>query len=455
MDGAPAESHSSGSQIHPQLRQRMLNRAATFAEGVQQQAPTAALPRRRSSILSDLSDTRHSLRSSTDDLLRSGGKHDMGSLTSSDEPSHWILLPIVAAIVPAAVGLTHKNGAAVATDMLMLALASWFLHWCVRVPWDWYHDAQQRQYEYKETGEAQYDDTILEEDEDSVGSPAEPPEPVAEDPQESKENASSGSTAAADAQKDARKQLKREELLAFASCFLGPLLGALLLHTIRGQLTRAEGIVSNFNLGIFFLGAEIRPFRRLIKMKRERLLHLQRVVRSDPRDDLGAADAQQLSQRLTELEARLDGPVANNDVDISKLSAEVRQSTQLQLDALNRAVRRYEKRHMAQSIQIEARFQELDARLGDALALAAAAARTGQRPGIISMTISWIASIVNYVLDIAWNIVMYPLRTAAAAIALVRTWFMKDEPRSRRRAKGQLNGYSSISTPRMQSKSQR
>ena len=59
----------------------------------------------------------------------------MENLASSDEPSHWVLLPIVAAIVPAVVGLTHENGAAVATDMLMLALASWFLHWCVRVPW--------------------------------------------------------------------------------------------------------------------------------------------------------------------------------------------------------------------------------------------------------------------------------------------------------------------------------
>ena len=133
MDVAPAESHSSGSQIHPQLRQRMLNRAATFAEGVQPSNP--ALLRRRSSLLSDLSDTRHSFRSSTDNLLRTGGNHDMEKLTSSDEPSHWVLLPIVAAIVPAVVGLTHENGAAVATDMLMLALASWFLHWCVRVPW--------------------------------------------------------------------------------------------------------------------------------------------------------------------------------------------------------------------------------------------------------------------------------------------------------------------------------
>ena len=310
-------------------------------------------------------------------------------------------------------------------------------------------------YEYTGAHETQYDDTILEEDEDSDGSAAEAPDPVVEESQEPKASENHGSPRAMDAQKDAREALKREERFAFAACFLGPLLGALLLHTIRGQLTRAEGIVSNFNLGIFFLGAEIRPFRRLIKMRRDRIMHLQRVVRLDPRDELKGADAQQLAQRLTELEARLDGPSASNDVDISKLSAEVRQSTQLQLDALNRAVRRYEKRHMAQSLQIEARFQELDSRLGDALALAAAAARTGQRPGIISISVSWFASIVNYGLQTAWNITLYPIRTATAAIALVKSWFIKGEPQSRRRGKGQLNGHSSISTPRMQSKSGR
>ncbi|KAH7345868.1 hypothetical protein BKA66DRAFT_433957 [Pyrenochaeta sp. MPI-SDFR-AT-0127] len=453
MDGAVPESHADGSQIHPVLRQRMLNRAASFAEGAQPSTP--ALPRRRSSLLSDLSDSRHSFRSSTDNLLKTSGNNDMDRFTSSDEPSHWISTPIVAAIVPAIVGLTYENGAAIATDILMLALASWFLHWCVRVPWDWYHEAQQRRYEYSEVPETQYDDTILEEDENSIGSPDERPETAADDPVEPRPTTRSELSPAAAAQKEAREELKRQEVFAFVACFLGPLLGALLLHTIRAQLTRAEGIVSNFNLVLFLLGAEIRPFRRLFKMKRDRILHLQRIVKLDPRDELKAADAQQIAQRLAELEARLDGPVANTDMDIAKVSTEVRQSMQLQLDALNRAVRRYEKRHMAQSIQIEARFQELDLRLRDALSLAAAAARTGQKPGMISMTISWISSLASYVLQRTWNIATYPLRVAAAATIFVRSWFVKDERQSRRRGKGQSNGHSSISTPRMQSKSGR
>jgi hypothetical protein len=246
--------------------------------------------------------------------------------------------------------------------------------------------------------------------------------------------------------------------MAFIGCFLGPLLGALLMHTIRGQLMRAEGIVSDSNLSIFLLVAEIRPINQLIKMRTQRILHLQRIVRDAPRTPMKQEDAQQLSQRLADLEGRLDGqPVTSNtniDIDVEKLSAEVRQSSQLQLDALNRAVRRYEKRQIAQSLQIEARFQDLEARLGDTLALAAAAARTGQRPGTVTMTLSWIAGTISYMLRVGWDVVMYPFRTAATAVGVAKSLAVGDGRQARRKEKGgqRLNGHSGISTPRMQAK---
>jgi hypothetical protein len=244
-------------------------------------------------------------------------------------------------------------------------------------------------------------------------------------------------------------------MLAFVGCFLGPLLGALLMHTVRGQLMRAEGIVSDANLSIFLLIAEIPPVNRLIKMRTERILHLQRIVREAPREPVRSADAQQLSQRISELESRVDGaPTTNNEVDVEKLSAEVRQTTQLQLDALNRAVRRYEKRHMAQSLQIEARFQDLEARLKDALALAAAAARTGQRPGVIAMTLSWIAGTISYMMQMTWDVAMYPFRTAAVVVSVATSLFVRDERQARRKVKGggPINGHTAMSTSRMQSK---
>jgi hypothetical protein len=313
-------------------------------------------------------------------------------------------------------------------------------------PRDWYHEAQQRQ--YVDLGSSQYDDTIHEEAENAIGSP-ERPGTAASD------NSRLSTASAKDTVQAARKELNRQELCAFAACFLSPFLGAYMLHVIRAQLTQGaqEGIVSDLNLTIFILAAEIRPVRRLIRMQRERLLHLQRVVKADSRENTRPADVRDLAQRLANIEARLDGPVHDTNVDIMKVSAEVRQSMQLQLDALNRAVRKYEKRHMAQSIQIEARFREVDVRLKDTLSLAAAAARTGQRPGIVAMIVSWVASAANYGLQTSWDVGMYPLRTAVAATATVKSWFFQGEQQSRKRAKGQLNGHSSIpATPRVQSK---
>ena len=134
----PSDIHSPGhvpsSIIHNQLRERMLNRAATFSEGSRpsQQPHT----RRRSSLLSEYSDTRHSFRSSTDSLLRSTtSNNDMDQLASSNEPSVWHSAPLAFAILPAVGGLLFQNGSAHVTDILLLGFASMFLNWCVRAPW--------------------------------------------------------------------------------------------------------------------------------------------------------------------------------------------------------------------------------------------------------------------------------------------------------------------------------
>ncbi|KAF9695076.1 hypothetical protein EKO04_007165 [Ascochyta lentis] len=447
MDGAPADSAASDAQIPSQLRQRMLNRAATFAEGAQ---PSPARPlRRRSSLLSDLSDTRHSIRSSTDNLLRNDAQD---KLVSVEDGAQWLSSPVIFAVFPAVAGLLYQNGAAVLTDILTLGLASWFLHWCCTFPWTWYHSSQQRR--YIEPDETRFDDTIHEEDdEDSIDGQDDNANST---PEDSKAKERSRATAATVAQLEASKLLKQQERMAFAACFFGPLVGAYLLHTIRGQLTVTEGLVSDYNLTIFVMVAELRPIARLMKMQEERMFHLQRVVKTDARDLVDPSDAQAIAQRLSELEGRLGEPSANNDVEPSRVAAEVRQGIQTQLDAITRAIRRYEKRSAAQTIQIEARFHEVDLRLKDALSLAAAAARTGQRPGIISTVLSWFVHAVNDALQTAWDIALYPLRTALAAAVLVKSYFVKDEERqSRRRVKGQANGHSSIPSSRMQSKSTR
>ena len=131
MEGASAESNASDSQIPSQLRQRMLSRAATFAEGVQSTPPRPL--RRRSSVLSDLSDTRHSIRSSTDSLVKNTDGLDQA--TAFEDGHHWLSSPVIFAVVPAVAGLLYQNGAAFLTDLFTLALAAWLLHWCCTWPW--------------------------------------------------------------------------------------------------------------------------------------------------------------------------------------------------------------------------------------------------------------------------------------------------------------------------------
>ena len=313
----------------------------------------------------------------------------------------------------------------------------------------WYYSAQQRR--YIDPDEPPFDDIIPEEEyENSVhGTEDNPASGMESLNAKERFGAASGSLA----QLEASQALKRQERMAFAACFLGPLIGAYLLHTIRGQLKVTEGLVSDYNLTIFVMVAELRPIARLMKMQEERMFHLQRIVKLDPRESTNPGDTQVISQRLSELEDRLSQP-SNNHLETSRVATEVRQGLQTQLDAITRAIRRYEKRSAAQTIQIEARFQEVDRRLKDALSLAAAAARTGQRPGLLSVVITWFITVVNNAMQAVWDIALFPLRTALSVAIEIKSYFVKDDERqSRRRIKGQSNGHSSYSTSRMQSKS--
>ena len=108
---------------------------------------------------------------------------------------------------------------------------------------DWYQAAQSLRTEDDQTTDSYLSptDTILEEPED-------------EDNQDSQE--ATGSTIPPKASLKpsteharATRELRFHENVALVACFLGPLAGAWLLHTIRGALSRpAEGLVSDYNL---------------------------------------------------------------------------------------------------------------------------------------------------------------------------------------------------------------
>jgi len=242
-------------------------------------------------------------------------------------------------------------------------------------------------------------DMALEDDSDEVSEPSTPPKAQGLEDVPEERPTSSPDGVRLDRGKRARYALEElyvHELAALVMAFVAPILAAGMLHAVRGQLSRpSEGWVSNFHLTIYCLAAEVTPLGHGIKLLSARTLHLQRVVHSNPYIEATAlpAEIRELAERLEELEERmvaisetttaavLNGHSSGNGFGGSdmqkqqdKIALRVRNLIQPELDALNRAVRRYEKKATVLASLTEARLGALDTRVNDAISLAAAAA---------------------------------------------------------------------------------
>lgn len=258
----------------------------------------------------------------------------------------------------------------------------------------------------------------------------------------------------------ATNELYTHEVLALLSCFLFPLLGAYLLHTIRSQLSRpSEGLVSNYNLTIFLLASELRPMAHLVKLIQSRTLHLQRIVNANTYDSVNGKDpgeVKDLVRRLEDLEARssiaeTSGNSSSeptlNGKQSAVLTTEVRRTLQPDLDALNRAVRRYEKRATLQAFQTESRLLDLEAKLNDAISLAAAAANNGQRQrGFTGIIVEWIAAAVVLPLQGFAALASLPFKTIITLIKFGKTSVVGRHPtdRARKATNGKYPSHSRI-----------
>ncbi|KIW20391.1 hypothetical protein PV08_00966 [Exophiala spinifera] len=415
------------------LRLRPLGRASTFAEDNNRSG------RRSSSFISEtLSETRRSLRTSTDDILLPRLK-DGDDIVDNDENSNWQSLPLGLALLPAVGGLLFKNGSAVITDITLLGLAAIFMNWALRSPWDWYRAAQTQATPGSSTPPVF---TPVDEEDDGLEPAGKPVGGEGPTLPSSPKSVGLGGLQAEKAA--ARKELRIYELVALVCCFTFPLLAAWLLHGIRSQLSRpSEGLVSDYNLTVFILVSEIRPLSHLIKMVQKRTLFLQRKVSSDLLADSRRVDNQQLrdlSRRLEELEAHVaDGidaetpqipePVGKAlDAKIpAVVRTEVQKTVQPEVDALNRAMRRYEKRTTISAVQFEARLQELEARLNDVVSLAAAVQRNADRKTdsyLLTLT-NWACATVVVPAQHLLHLLTLPGRIANAVLAMPKQFFSK------------------------------
>jgi hypothetical protein len=359
--------------------------------------------------------------------------------THDHEQSHWHAFSLVFVALPAVAGLVFENGSAVMTDLLLLGLGCLFLYWSVKWPFQWYHSAQQKLYLIEDD----YD-----EEEEIFGEDVEDIEEAAEKPTSTEETFEK--KWAKISNKQSRRNaavgnLRSMELMALAACFVSPIAVAYLLHAIRPYLSRPSGgLVSNSNLTLFVLAAEVRPVLHVLRLIEARTLHLQRLVTELPPTlsaPSGASDQiSDLLQRIIDLEASRCIPkdTASSDnlneqpeasttgqqqIDPSAIAAAaIKVTIQPQLDALNRAVRRYEKRSTTQAVVLEARLHELDSRVNDALSLAAAASRLAQQRPVGLIT--WIATSVNQIVSgistAVWGLVTAPWRLTSALYAYLR-----------------------------------
>lgn len=296
-----------------------LRRAETFdAGGPTRRRSTAGLnsddplsrPVRRGSTFSAFS---QDVNPRTAPLERAG---------KEEEPnSNWSSLPLAFAVLPAIGGVVVQGGSAFVTDLLLLGLGAIFMQWSLTEPWVWYHRAQ----EVRIVEEEDFDVTFETDSDVEVPTPTsvengskEPESLLAREQRRLSEKHGRE-------REDALRELKAREFWAFAACFFMPIVGASLLHAIRGQLSRpSEGLISNYNLTIFTLGAELRPVRHLFKLIRNQTLHLQRIVQADPDQEPKPSRIQlsELVKRLDELQHRVE----DAETTAGKAGAEARAS---------------------------------------------------------------------------------------------------------------------------------
>lgn len=389
------------------IRSRIPHRQSS--DGLSPSPRPSLQPRRRSSLIS-LSSIDEATRSFTDDYINPRtSKRRVDD--EENEMTNWHSSPLAFALLPALGGLFFNNGSAFVTDVLLIGLAAIFMNWSIRLPWDWYYSAQTlRRDALPDLDEDDLEDETAIETASSAG----------ESSKASTEHKEPSSIRQISKQEEAAASLRKQELLALGGTFVFPILAAYLLHVIRAQLSGpSNGLVSDYNLSIFLLAAEIRPVRQIVRMITNRTLHLQRTVTGVDDPFASALDEKstinKLAERITDLEARLSDhaivpPTMNmaQKADINDMSNEISRRYDNRLDSLDRALRRYEKRTLTMGMNVEQRLGSLETRLKEALSLAAVAAQHSQNPGIVTTGLSTLSSIIAFPLKLAYSAFVWP-----------------------------------------------
>ena len=188
-------------------------------------------------------------------------------------------------------------------------------------------------------------------------------------------------------------------------------------------------------------------------MIQARTLFLQRSINPPDEDatPINTPNLLSLTSRLDDLEAHISAASTedhpnnpSSKTNTTKITNEVRKSVQPDLDALNRAVRRYEKRATLLTMQTESRLQDLEARMSDAITLAAAAERSSSaqsaKRGSSALTLlDWICATVVLPVQAAWALLSLPARAATTLLGSMEGYVGKKVRREMKTA-GKVGG---------------
>ena len=303
---------------------------------------------------------------------------------------------------------------------------------------EWYHSAQAEVEDLDAPLEASYrSDTIIEESESE--------EHRGEDATKGEANDTHNPPARQHTHEHpAAASLRQRQTSALLACFIMPLIMTWLLHYIRASLSRpAEGLISNTNLTIFLFAAEFRPCHEVGRMFQARTLYLQRILAASSHQTTdsgltpGPDEFSSLISRMSEVEehvvAHQTNSAASKKSEVDMIAA-VRKSVQSELDSLNRAMRRYEKRATVQAMDTDSRLQGLEARMSDAITLAAAAERNVLHARDSTQFLSTVFHLISWPITLASSLIAIPLQLVSMPYVAITSYLRPTIDREKRTA---------------------
>lgn len=203
-------------------------------------------------------------------------------------------------------------------------------------------------------------------------------------------------------QHEISKQLRYAELQAFIGLIIGPLLGSVLLNYVRSSMARpANGLITNFNITVFVLAAELRPLKIAFTFLTDRSSSLQNEL-----VDVAPERYDELSQKLEMVERELSN-LKGGSSPHSPMKEQMNghASSTPDLEQIKNALRRFE-RHEAQLKQhYEDKLYTLERRLAD----------LANRPQIVtgagSGMVHSMESILLFPVRLGWSLITLPIRS--------------------------------------------